>query len=75
MDNNENDALEQSENESIPEEVEQELDSLAEESENQPENIPANMILNTMGKEAIVSGSKKAIAMLLKKKFLFCDSV
>ena len=71
MDNNENDALEQSENESIPEEVEQELDSLAEESENQPENIPANMTLNTMGKEAIVSGSKKIIAMLLKKKFLF----
>ncbi|HIR74466.1 TPA: hypothetical protein IAB95_03080 [Candidatus Ventrenecus avicola] len=71
MDNNENDALEQSENESIPEEVEQELDSLAEESENQPENIPANMTLNTMGKEAIVSGSKKVIAMLLKKKFLF----
>lgn len=66
MDNNENDALEQSENESIPEEVEQELDSLAEESENLPATTPADVAYDTKGKTAVLSGDKKIIAFLIK---------
>lgn len=70
MNGNENDALEQSENESIPEGVQEELDSQAENPQTPAQN-PVSMVLDTAGKEAVVSGSKKAIAMLLKKKFLF----
>lgn len=70
MENNEDNLLEQSENESIPEEFQQEVDNQAENLQG-PSNNPVSMVLNTVGKEALVSGSKKAIAMLLKKKFLF----
>lgn len=70
MNGNENDALEQSENESIPEGVQEELDSQAKNPQTPAQN-PVSMVLDTAGKEAVVSGSKKAIAMLLKKKFLF----
>ena len=69
MENDENSMLEQSENESIPEEVEQELENQAENPQG-PTNHPVSMTLNTLGKEAIASGSKKSIALLLKNPYV-----
>ena len=66
MNGNENDALEQSENESIPEGVQEELDSQAENAENMPENTPADMVYDTEGKTATLTGDKKIINRLLK---------
>ena len=66
MENDENSALDQSKNESIPEELEQELDSQAENAENMPANTPADVVYDTEGKTAILTGSKKIINILLK---------